>query len=290
MSVTERRIPSRLEPLLEVVARGIGRYGIKEGDPRAPEVLRVALEEGVRRIVQVYWTPFQIQIEGRCIGLYLESDKPRVHWAEGYITPDQQSWVLCFHERPDGEIQLAYHRDYETPEKAIDGFFKLSAWYVLTATNTDWSDVVYHVSDDIGWDDRYRALAGTSTSAAVQETLKKSTIVWLRWRDGELERTMPVWYLFDNKSGKIYVLSGERQQTLPGAGNMRECDVIFRLKGKNVRVAEVPASVRVLPPGPEWDEKAEKIAEKRLNIPGLPEETAKRWRDQCVILELSLRT
>lgn len=59
---------------------------------------------------------------------------------------------------------------------------------------------------------------------------------------------------------------------------------------KNVRVAEVPASVRVLPPGPEWDEKAEKIAEKRLNIPGLPEETAKRWRDQCEILELTLRT
>jgi hypothetical protein len=70
---------------------------------------------------------------------------------------------------------------------------------------------------------------------------------------------------------------------------MRECDVILRQKGKNVQIAEIPASVRVLPLGEEWDEAAEKIAEKRLNIPGLPEETAKRWRDECVILELRLR-
>jgi predicted amidophosphoribosyltransferase len=33
---------------------------------------------------------------------------------------------------------------------------------------------------------------------------------------------------------------------------------------------------------------AERIAEKRLNIPGLPEETARRWRDECVILQLDL--
>ena len=48
--------------------------------------------------------------------------------------------------------------------------------------------------------------------------------------------------------------------------------------------------VRVLEHGPNWDDVAEKIAEKRLNIPGLPEDTAKRWRDECVILELVLQT
>jgi hypothetical protein len=47
--------------------------------------------------------------------------------------------------------------------------------------------------------------------------------------------------------------------------------------------------VRILEPGPEWDEIAERIAEKRLNIPGLPEDTARRWRDECVILEVTLR-
>ena len=66
--------------------------------------------------------------------------------------------------------------------------------------------------------------------------------------------------------------------------------MILRWKGKNARVAEIPARVRVIESGPQWDEVAEKIAEKRLNIPGLPEETARRWRDECVILELTLRT
>jgi hypothetical protein len=92
--------------MLEEVARGIGRYGIREGDPSGPAVLRIELEQGVRRVVQVYWTPFQIEIEGRCISLHLEVAEPRVHWAECYISPGQTNWVLCFHERPDGDIQL----------------------------------------------------------------------------------------------------------------------------------------------------------------------------------------
>ena len=71
---------------------------------------------------------------------------------------------------------------------------------------------------------------------------------------------------------------------------MRECDVTIRWKGKNAQVAELNASVRALVPGPEWDEIAERLAEKRLNIPGLPEDTARRWRDECVILELTLRS
>jgi len=86
------------------------------------------------------------------------------------------------------------------------------------------------------------------------------------------------------------VLSGEREQTLPGAGQMREADVVLRWKGKNARVAELSANVRVIPPGEEWDTVAEKVAEKRLNVPGLPEDLARRWRDNCDLLELTLRT
>jgi len=141
----------------------------------------------------------------------------------------------------------------------------------------------------VSWKANYEALAGTSSSAALQESLKKSTILWMRWMHAGHEYTMPVWYLYDNKSGNLYVLSGERQQSLPGAQHIREADIIFRQKGKNIQVADVPASVRALEPGPEWNEVAEKIAEKRLNIPGLPEETARRWRDECVILEIKLR-
>jgi hypothetical protein len=293
MAVTEPTVADRFAPVLEALARGIARHGLKPGSSEgAPAALRVTLERDIRRVVQVYWTGFQVAVQGECVALYLEVAEPHVHWTECYISPDpnQVNWVLCFHERPDGNVELAYYREYRSFEKAIDGFFNLSAWYTLTSTDKSWSDVVYEVAAEVGWDDDLERMAGTSTSAAMQESLKKSTIMWLRWRQDGVERTMPVWYLLDNKTGLIYVLSGERQQTLPGAATMRECDVILRQKGKNVQVAEIPASVRVVPPGSEWNEIAEKIVEKRLNIPGLPEETAKRWRDECVILELRLRT
>jgi hypothetical protein len=279
-----------LATIVEQVARAIGRHSIGSGDPEgAAAVLRVSLEHNVNRVVQVYWTPFLVAVEGPCIGLHLEVAEPRVHWTECYLSTDQTNWVLCFYERPDGDIQLSYYENYASSAEAVDGFFNLSEWYTLTATDKSWSDVVYEVAPELEWDDQLQAVAGASTSAAVQESLKKSTIMWIRWRHDGVERTMPVWYLLDNKSGLIYLLSGERQQTIVGAESMRECDVILRQKGKNVQIAEIPASVRVLRPGPEWDQAAEKIAEKRLNIPGLPEETAKRWRDECVILELRLR-
>jgi hypothetical protein len=170
-------------------------------------------------------------------------------------------------------------------------FFALSSWYVLTATDTSWADVVYGVAPDVAWGEAQKTLAGASTSAAIQESLKKSTIFWLRWRTHTGEQTMPVWYVYDQKANRIFVLSGERQQTLPGVENIRECEVILRWKGKNSSVAEIPASTRLIRgTDPEWDEIADKVAEKRLNIPGTPEDTARRWKDECVILELTLRT
>lgn len=291
MAVAEGAVGRRLEAILGSVARAIGRRDLKPGTVEgAPAGLRVQLESHVKRVVQVYWTPFEADVPGDSIGLHLQVAEPRVHWAECYLSPSYRNWVFCFRERPtDGDIELAYHRDYATPEEAIEGFFNLSSWYVLTATDKSWTDVVYELRPPLEWTEHDQFLVGGATNAAYQESLKKSTIVWLRWRvDAAGEHTMPVWYLYDQKVGKMYVLSGERQQTLPGAEHVRECDVIFRQKGKNVRVAEVPATVRVLPHGDDWDAVAERIAEKRLNIPGLPEETARRWRDECHILELTL--
>ncbi len=289
MAIAEHSAVSRnLEPILQDVARTIGRRRLKEGKAEgAAAALRVTLEENVKRVIQVYWTAFEADVPGESIGLHLEVAEPRVHWAECYLSPSYRSWFFSFHERPDGDIQLAYHRDYPTPQEALHGFFNLASWYVLTATDHTWQDVVYEIDDQLQWDDSLKSLTGSAGAAPVQEALKKSTIIWLRWeRDGSTQ-TMPVWFV--NDKGRIYVLSGERQQTIPGARELTECDVILRWKGKNARIAEIPAGVRVLEPGPEWDQAAEKIAEKRLNIPGVPEETARRWREECVILELLLR-
>ena len=290
MAISERASDARLAPIVEELARAFGAHGLNPGSVAGAKAgVRVELERNVKRIVQVYWTPFQVDVPGMSVGVHLEVAEPRVHWTEAYLSYEAQSWVLTFHERPDGEIQLAYYETYAEPLDALRGFFEISSWYVMTPTGAQWADVVYEVTDELPWTESHAVLASSATQGAVQESLKKSTIIWLRYNGPNGEVTMPVWFLFDNKASKLYVLSGERQQRLPGAERIRECTVIFRWKGKNARVADIAATVRVLPQGPEWDEVAEKIAEKRLNIPGLPEDTARRWRDECHILELNLQ-
>jgi hypothetical protein len=288
MAISDRALDARLQPIVDEVARTMARYGVQGGDPASAKgILRVEREEHVKRTVQVYWTPFEAVVPGESVGVHLEVDKPRVHWAEGYLSPTGRSWVFCFHERDDGEIQLARYGDYPTWQTALDEFFKMAGWHVLTATDITWKDVVHQIGEGLPWTEEHQVVAETKVDAAVQEAIKKSTIVWLRWTTNGTPQTMPVWFVLDQ--GKLYVLSGERQQTIPNVTALRDVDVILRWKGKNARVAEIPAGVRILEPGAEWDRIAEKIAEKRLNIPGLPEDTARRWRDECHILELSLQ-
>ena len=280
-------LADRLAGTKELVARAVAGRGVKKGGGGA--TLRIEREASVRRIVQAYWTPFEASVPGECISLHLEVAEPAVHWGEAYLTPDYRNWVFFFAERPDGEIQLVHYADFATPAEAVQAFFDKALWYTLIPTEKSWEDVGYTASDEVDWAEVETAVEAGSIGPGVQESLKKSTIIWLRWRAADgTDRTMPVWFLYDNKAQKIFVISGERQQTIPGAERLRECDVIFRWKGKNARIGEVPARVRVIPHGQEWDEIAEKVAEKRLNIPGLPEDTARRWRDECVLLELTL--
>jgi hypothetical protein len=295
MTVTFSEIQNKLAPFRRKVAHEMSHRGIQLGDIHtAKAAMRVELEENVKRIVQVYWTPFEANVPGASLGLHLEIDEPRVHWTEAYISPEPRvsSWVLSFREREiDGEPELAYYEQHQDPLKAIEAFFNLGSWYTLVPTDKTWADVLCEINDDAGWSPGEQVVLGEKPELdkAIQESLKKSTIVWLKWADPDTgeERTMPVWFVF--YQDKIYVLSGERQQTIPKAERLRSADVILRWKGKNAQVAELPADVRRVPLGAEWDELAERIAEKRLNIPGLPEETARRWRDECTILEISLR-
>lgn len=290
MALTESVQADRFTPILEELAQSLSLHNIKQAsDKKSKGILRIENESNVRRVIQAYWTPFLVEIPGRSLGVHLEVAEPKVHWAEAYLTPDNVSWVFFFRERPDGDIELSYYEQYPDPIEALKGFFALSSWYILTALDLDWSDVNYTLSEEFDWPGSLQTIAEAATDKAVLESLKKSTIFWLRWELDGLEHTMPVWFLYDSKADKIYVLSGERQQTLPGAERIRKADVILRWKMKNAQVAEIPAFVRPLDPGPEWIEVAEKIAEKRLNIPGLPEETAKRWQDECVILEITLQ-
>jgi hypothetical protein len=289
VALVQQEIAPEFASILDEIARNISRLELKRASAAgAPATLRIGMENNVKRVVQVYWTGFEANIPDDCIGMHLEVAEPRVHWAEAYLSARYRNWVFCFRERADGEIELAQYGDYATPREAIRYFFNFAEWNVLIPTDQTWSTVTYDIADNLAWGPEYSMVAEASLDAAVQESLKKSTIIWLRWEDNGRIRQMPVWFVSDQ--GKIYVLSGERQQTIPNARSLRECEIIVRWKGRNARVAELPASVSVVQPGAEWDRIAEKIAEKRLNIPGAPEETARRWRDDCDILELTLPT
>lgn len=292
MAIAEQRVAGNsLESILDEVARHMQRFGVESGDPSgAKAAMRVELENNVKRIVQVYWTPFQANIPGDSVGLHMEIAEPAVHWVEAYVSPTAASWVFAFRERPDGDFELVHYTQHHEAPLAVEAFFNMAGWYALTACDLKWDDVVCHISPELGWSERHGAMssAGEELDKAVQEALKKSTILWLRWtNEAGVSNTMPVWFIYHQD--KIYVVSGERQQTIPGARKIRQADVILRWKGKNSQVADLPASVRLVPHGEKWDEVAEKIAEKRLNIPGAPEETARRWRDEVDILEITLR-
>ncbi|MGH2735682.1 MAG: hypothetical protein ACRDKZ_08880, partial [Actinomycetota bacterium] len=180
MATTESALSAKLQSIVDQVARAIGRNGIAQGSAQgAKAALRVTLEQDVQRVLQIYWTPFQANVPGRCIGMHLEVADPRPHWAEAYLSPTERNWVFTFFERPgDGDIQLAYYQDYATYQEAIEGFFHHSGWYVLTATDKGWPDVTYEVAPELAWTEHNQAMSGAATSPAVQESLKKSTILW----------------------------------------------------------------------------------------------------------------
>jgi hypothetical protein len=292
MAIAQGSLDERLSSILEAVAQAMARRSIAIGDEKGgPAPMSIVREENVTRLVQVYWTPFQAEIPGVSVGLHLNIEQPTKHWVEGYISPRGASWIFCFHTRGDGEYQLAYYRQQNDWRVAVEEYFDLAAWYALTPCDLTWDSVTCTIDPAVGWTEGHTVMAGGGGEALdkeVADSLKKSTIVWLKWADTSgAERTMPVWYIQQND--KLYLISGERQQTIPGIRELRRASVIVRWRGHaNAQVAELQADVRLIGPGPEWDAIAEKLAEKRLNTPGAPEDTAARWRDECDLIELTL--
>ena len=180
MAVRAQTFEDSLQTLIDEVARFAGRQSLKEGDPKSAKgVLRVEREPSVKRVIRAYWTGFEVNIPTECIGLHLEVADPTVHWTECYLTPQYRNWVLAFHERVDGEVQLAHYRDYAIASEALRGFVDIASWYTLVPTDLTWADVVLQTGEGVHFDEHLQTIAGGATSTAIQESLKKSTILWL---------------------------------------------------------------------------------------------------------------
>jgi len=93
------------------------------------------------------------------------------------------------------------------------------------------------------------------------------------------------------RNGKIWVLSAEPQQIIPDARNVREAQVALRWKGRDARLVDFDASVRVIGPEnrAEFEEIGALLVAKRQSASGSVEDIIARWMSAGVILELTPR-
>ncbi len=121
----------------------------------------------------------------------------------------------------------------------------------------------------------------------VEDGFRKSDVIWVGV-EGDAHRQVPVWFAYAN--GKILLLSqkqaGPQEQTVPGIPGAREVQVVTRRKGRDTALDAFPAAVRLLD-GPEWEQAAKTLVDRRRSRVGPPAESIQRWRGSVDIAELT---
>lgn len=130
-----------------------------------------------------------------------------------------------------------------------------------------------------------------SVTRLLAEAAGKSSICWVRVRDGS---THPVWFVWhDDQDPRgtgpaLYVLSGHEEQFLPWLPP--QVEVILRSKDSGGRLLTLTAdTTQITPESPDWDRAVEVVRPARLNLVGTPEQVDARWRGGCTIHVLTPR-
>jgi hypothetical protein len=312
-----------IEDLRDRVAARLSEHGLTT-DTGGSGTLSIALARRATRTFRAHWTGFKIFYPERLIVLYLKMNDGKF-WSEGYLSPALPSWVLAFRDaphksrgsggpRPDdqvatpqsverdlenrkrwveagvvGEEELIRMEDFDDPLEAVDGFFYYTSYYVLKSVNASWDQIGYIVDPSLEWKESDTKHASLPMSEAIDEGLKKSDILWLTPNTAP-DRPIPCWFLY-TRDKRIFVLSGERQQVIPRATEVRNARVITRWKMRDARMAEFETHVRAITPSEreEFVEIAEQLVNKRQSVRESSDETIERWLRDCVILELKPR-
>lgn len=314
------KVQVSIDELKERVARRLSEYKVIQGEGELGSVT-VALARRATRTFRAHWTGFKIFFPNRTLILHALL-KDRHFWVEGYISPDQPSWVLAFRDkphsvrvdssfpRPDDQVatpqsievnqenrrrwlergivteeELIRMEDYDDPIEAVDAFFNYTSLYVLKAVNATWAEMGYIPDPSIGWDEENSVVASLPIDEAIDQGLKKSDIIWLT-PDTAPGKSVPCWFVY-TKENRLFVLSGERQQVIPDAERVKTVRVVTRWKGRDARLAEFEASVRpITGRDEEFKEIGEQLINKRQSARGESEQILARWMRECIILEL----
>ena len=135
----------------------------------------------------------------------------------------------------------------------------------------------------------YLQAAAAQLPKAVEDGLKRSDVIWVGTEENGRPHMVPAWFVY--RQGRIFLLSrkepGPDEQTIPGLPGADDLVVITRRKGRDTSLDRFHAAVRVLPSGPEFEQAAALLADRRRDRHGPPGEAIKRWRDSCLIAELT---
>jgi hypothetical protein len=311
---------TEIQKLKAHLARRLSEYRIAPGKGSAGS-LEMSLLPAAERIFRAHWTGYRLAYPNPTIFLKASLNDGSF-WSEGYISPDQPSWVLAIRKephasrgtggpRPDDKVspdaaietalatreeqvesglvadeELIRYEDFDLPTDAIDQFFNYTSFYCLRAVSANWEDFGYVTDEAIEWTDQEVPSESEAIDEAMEQSLKKSDILWLIPDTDPLNRALPCWFIY-TKDKRIFVLSGEPEQRIPYAANVRSAHVILRWKGRDARMAEFDADVRAITAAnkEEFQEIAEQLVAKRQSVRD-PEEHIASWMRDGVILEL----
>lgn len=314
----------QIEELKERVARRLSDNAISSG-PSGAGTVTIGLKRGVARTFKAHWTGYKLIYPDVTMVLRAELADGSF-WTEGYISVTQASYVLNFRKdpakargtggpRPDDKFanpqaversyevssghlaegyaqheEIIRYEDFDDPEEAIDQFFNYTSFYILKAVGLGWSDFNFVAEPSVGWDPNEQSLATLPLDAAIEEGLKRSDIIWVSVDSDPKGKAVPCWFVF-TKDKRLFVLSGEPQQTLPNAAQARSAHVVMRWKGRDAALASFDSSVRAITAqnAEEFEEIGHLLINKRQSVRGSAAKNIDKWMSQGVILELTPR-
>jgi len=126
--------------------------------------------------------------------------------------------------------------------------------------------------------------APVAVEPLIEETAKKSEVLWLAYPGLEGQSTRPVWYVW-HKGAVYFVFDGSEQQ-MPGFEDADAAIVCIRSKANWGLLVSWRAAVELVPPGsPAWNEVVPLLVGKRLNNRD-GDGAADRWARECKVARL----
>jgi hypothetical protein len=124
--------------------------------------------------------------------------------------------------------------------------------------------------------------------ALIEESAKKSSLVWLTAQDAKGAKPAPsqaLWHVW--LDGAVTIVAGGAEQPLPTfATPGKVVEVCVRSKDKGSRLVTWLGQVDILAPGaPEWEAAAAALHAERLNLPE-GDKYLERWAAESTILRL----